>query len=88
MERLRREYNSNLQADDIHYKNQVADFMQEFKQHNPLRVPDMEEGDIYEGPFEENAPIGEREYMEPPVAPPLSTEDSIKFGGSAEPFRF
>ena len=86
MEKLRREYDSNASPDDTRYKPAVASFMQEFKEHDPIRVPEEDaESDNYSSPWDELIAVPDREYGLPRPAPPLSNDDSAKFGGSAKP---
>lgn len=86
MEKLRREYDSNASPDDTRYKPAVASFMQEFKEHDPIRVPEEDaETDNYSSPWDELIAVPDREYGLPRPAPPLSNDDSAKFGGSAKP---
>ena len=47
MERLRKEYNSNVGPDDIRLRTEVQDFMQEYKAQDPIRVPDEEGTELY-----------------------------------------
>ena len=47
MERLRKEYNSNVGPDDIRLRTEVQDFMQEYKAQDPIRVPDEEVTELY-----------------------------------------
>ena len=87
MERIRKEYDSNASPDDVKFKPQVASFMQDFKEHDPIRVPDEDgETDNYSSPWDEIVDIPDREYGLPRPAPPLTTDDSAKFGGSAPRF--
>lgn len=46
MDRLRLEYDTNPQPDDVKYKPMVVDFMRDAKEYNPARVVDLEEGDV------------------------------------------
>ena len=63
--------------------------MGDYKQFNPARVPDEDEGDIgssqWDGATRE---IGDREYGKPRPAPPLTTDDSAKFGSAAPVDKF
>lgn len=49
LEKLREEYDINIAPDDVRYRKEVGDFMSANKEHNPARVRDEEEGDIYQG---------------------------------------
>jgi len=88
MDRLRLEYDTNLNPDDVRLKPLVVDFMREGKEFNPARVVDLSEGDVdlYEGPFEEEVPREKRAYFAPEPAPTLTINDSLKFGGDARPY--
>mmetsp|Transcript_9275 Transcript_9275/g.11315 ORF Transcript_9275/g.11315 Transcript_9275/m.11315 type:complete len:88 (+) Transcript_9275:291-554(+) len=87
MEKLRAEYGTNSSPDDVRFKPIAEEFRLAFKAHDPKRVPDEEEGDIIEGPFDEKVPIEDREYSAPRAAPSLTIDDSLKFGGSAPKFQ-
>lgn len=87
MLKLRQEYDTNNAPDDVRLKPEALDFVRSYKQFNPMRVTDDEEGDIIEGPFETNPAIGDRDYLPARAAPPLSVDDSLKFGGSAPAFK-
>lgn len=86
MEKLRREYGSNASPDDVRHRPEVESFMQEFKEMDPMRVPDEDgETDNYSSPWDEIVEVQDREYGLPRPAPPLTVDDSAKFGGSAKP---
>lgn len=63
--------------------------MEDYKQHDPIRIPDEtdDQTDITTGFWEGlTPPVGEREYGSPMPAPPISVDDSHKFG-AAETFK-
>ena len=82
MERLRKEYDSNVGPDDIRLRTEVQDFMQEYKAQDPKRVPDEEPTELFTSDLFEFAPQSHREYAEPRLAPTITVEDSAKFGGA------
>ena len=82
MEKLRLEYDMNVGPDDIRFRTEVADFMQEYKNLNPARRSPEEEGEgvEYENDINKMAPPSHRDYAKTRPAPPLSTADSARFG--------
>lgn len=88
MQKLRQEYDMYRAPEDVRIKPETLDYVRSYKQFNPARVLDDEEGDHHEGTFDENPPIGERSYSKPRAAPELSQDDSAKFGGSAPIVKF
>ena len=88
MEKLRKEYDTNVGPDDVTFKPALKEFMVENKQHNPERVADEDPtGDFYSSHWDELVDIPDRDYAPKRPAPPLTTEDSAKFGDAA-PFKF
>ena len=84
MRTLREEYDTNVGPDDIRLRTEVQDFMQEYKAHNPIRTGPDEDPVEYSNPDNDFAPQSHREYSEPRPAPPLTTEDSARFGTAAK----
>ena len=88
MDNLREEYDSNKAPDDVRYNASVGDFLREQKAYDPVRVPEEDiETELWENPFTQKE-IGNREYGQDLPTPPLSVDDSLKFGGSAKPFKY
>ena len=84
MKKLRQEYDTNVGPDDIRLRHEVQDFMQEYKALNPERnSPEEEVTELFTFEQGEMAPQSHREYADPRPAPPLSVDDSAKFGGAA-----
>ena len=87
LEKLRQEYDTNVGPDGINYKPQLKEFMEDNKQSNPQRVIDDDpETDFYSSQWDELVDVPDRKYAKPRPAPPLTTDDSAKFG-SAAPFK-
>ena len=82
MLKLEKEYDTYNSPDDVRLKPEALDFVRSYKQFNPTRVVDDEEGDIIEGPFEECPPVQDRDYRAPRAAPSLTVDDSHKFGSA------
>ena len=89
MEKLRQEYDTNVGPDGIRARDEVGDFRSEYKQHDPLRVPDEDgESDVYSSIWEEKVrDVGDRHYAPAPPTRILSVDDSAKFG-SGKPYNY
>ena len=69
------------------YKPQLKDFMAENKEHRPDRVADEDPtGDFHTSDWDELVEVPDRKYADKRPAPPLTNDDSAKFG-SAAPFK-
>ena len=82
LERLRLEYDMNVDPDDIRFRTEVGDFMQEYRNLNPGRRSNEEDGNNV--PFDSSINDMPKEpyidYAEERPPPPLSTADSARFG--------
>ena len=82
MRKLKQEYDSNIGPDDIRVRSEVQDFMKEYRAQDPIRVPDEEPPTLFTSNMDEFTPLSHREYAERRPAPPLTVEDSAKFGNA------
>ena len=89
MEKLRQEYNTNIGPDGIHARTETGDFMQAYKDKDPIRIPDEDaETDVYSTHWDQNVrDVGDREYGSRTPTRTLGLEDSAKFG-DAKPYNY
>ena len=85
---MRLEYNMNVGPDDIRYRTEVQDFMQEYKDQDPIRNPPDAPMELPEEDEWNMLPEGRRDYhgeyphLTEKLYPDINVDDSARFGNA------